>query len=72
MIISNSDLIVIDTDSIYNLGRFDFVHKFMELKAKGKNISLKNDFGEVAVTKIRYSSIIEQYGNMIFCKDKQL
>ena len=70
MIVSNSDLIVITYEGyIYNFGRFDFVHKFKELKDKGGNISMKNDFGEVVVTKLEEISEFEQYGNMIFCKN---
>ena len=74
VIVSNNDLIVItDNRAIYNLGRFKFVLKFKELKAKGDDISLKNDFGEVVVTKLENYSSIEQYGNMIISNnDKQL
>ena len=49
------------------MGRFDFVLKFKELKAKGGEISLKKDFGKVVVTKLEENFSIEQYGNMIFC-----
>ena len=72
VIVSNNDLIVItEKRAIYNLGRFKFVLKFKELKAKGDYISLKNDFGEVVVTKLEDNSSIEQYGNMIFSKNDE-
>ena len=52
VIVSNSNLIVLSFNGdIYNLGRFDFVKKFMKLKAEDDDIDLKYDFGKVAVTK---------------------
>jgi hypothetical protein len=52
VIVSNSNLIVLSFNGdIYNLGRFDFVNKFMKLKAEDDDIDLKYDFGKVAVTK---------------------
>lgn len=71
VIVSNNDLIVIDTSGvIYNLGRFNFLNKFKELKETGHSLSLKKDFGKVAVTKL--AGLIEQYGNMIFMTDEDL